>query len=165
MIRFTEELSVWSTVMPGPRTQLSVVFFVILSASASVAQLAAAHGEHFRERGQENVGAGSARSEKLRRQITEQEVLLADYRTRIKTKSQEVEEALQLWVLTGNEAGQDLAFAMQQRQLEVLKKSLTPLIDDAEKKLSALKVELAQVAQSQTTHVPAAQLSRRNEIN
>jgi hypothetical protein len=99
--------------MPGPRTQLSLVFFVILLASAAMAQRKVAR-DHFLEPGQDNVGSDSARREQFERQITEQEALLSDYRARIKAKSQELEETWQLWVLTGNEAGQDLAFVMQQ---------------------------------------------------
>ena len=87
----------------------------------------------------------------LNQRIEEQRAIIAECRAQINAKRQQMEEAWQSLMRTGNEAGEGEALAIYQRDLEQLQKSLASAIQASEVTLARLQDEMAARSQSRTS--------------
>ena len=86
--------------------------------------------------------------------IAEQQKILESCQIQIRSKSQEVEAALQDLIANGNEGGQAEALWIRERELEKLQKRLASEIRSAEATLASLQNRLGTLAAQTEEPVP-----------
>src|SRR5262249_5877516 len=102
----------------------------------------------------ERVAKASPQRAEVAAKIAEQQKILESCQVQIRSKSQEVEAALQDLIANGNEGGKAEALWIRERELEKLQKRLASEIRSAEATLASLQNRLGTLAAQTEEPVP-----------